>query len=96
MPDSPPRPERFTARTGRANGWARPSVTGRGIGSRLVNRVAHRPRPGFGVRPTASASTLRKRPARAAAIRAVTATTRSAPPTTTTSTQSATPLSFVP
>src|SRR6266536_1371074 len=80
----------------RANGWARPRVTGRGSGSRAVNRAAHWPRPGLGVRPTASTSTVRSRPARDAAAHAVAVTRASAPASTATLTHGVTPESAVP
>ncbi len=79
-----------TARAGRANGRDRPSVTDLGNGSREARAAARRPRAGPPVRPTASASTVRSRPARHALAHAVTATTTSAAATTTTLTSGST------
>ncbi|WP_236063063.1 hypothetical protein [Streptomyces poriferorum] len=77
------------ARAGRAKGRGRPRATGGAKGRRPAARAAHRPRPAYAVRPTASASTVRSLPARQALAHAVAATRPSTPATTVRSTQGA-------
>ena len=57
-------------RAGRVKGFARPMITGRGSGSLPARRRAQRPRPVAGVRPAATASMVRSRPARSARAQA--------------------------
>src|SRR6185437_13339611 len=62
---------RVTAvRAGRANGAARPRLTGRGSRSRAASRCTAYPRPAPGARPAAIAVTADSRPARSAGPRA--------------------------
>ncbi|WP_308129727.1 hypothetical protein [Kitasatospora aureofaciens] len=88
------------ARAGRAKGCARPRPIGRGSGSRAASAearaaVASR-RVVPAVRPTASASTVRSRPARAAAAQATSATAARVPPATAASSQGLMPEVTVP